>query len=140
VTWNTSDGSPQTCRPVMTLRHTNARRAYTLLCRKIKLSYRFLSKNTTMKMCEFIILPLVLCGCEAWPLTLREEHKLRMFENRVLRRTFGLEREEVAGGWRRLHNEGLHKLCVSSNVMRVVKSSEKRWEWHVARMGEMRNA
>jgi hypothetical protein len=91
----------------MTLRHTNARRAYTLLCRKIKLSYRFLSKNTTMKMCEFIILPLVLCGCEAWPLTLREEHKLRMFENRVLRRTFGLEREEVAGGWRTLRNEEL---------------------------------
>jgi hypothetical protein len=50
-------------------------------------------------------------GCETWSLTLREEHRLRVFENRVLRRIFGQKRDEVTGGWRKLHNEGLHTLC-----------------------------
>jgi hypothetical protein len=57
-----------------------------------------------------IILPVVLYGCETWPLTLREERRLRVFENRVLRRTFGPKRDEETGGWRKLHNEELHKL------------------------------
>jgi hypothetical protein len=59
---------------------------------------------------QTIILPVVLYGCETWSVTLREEHRLREFENRVLRRIFGLEKEEVAGSWRRLHNEELHKM------------------------------
>jgi hypothetical protein len=57
-----------------------------------------------------IILPVVLYGCETWSLTLREEHRLRVFENRVLRRIFGPKRDEVKGEWRKLHNEELHDL------------------------------
>jgi hypothetical protein len=62
-----------------------------------------------------------LYGCEAWSLTLREEHILRVFENRVLRRIFGPKREKVVGGWRRLHNEELHNLYISPNIIRVNK-------------------
>jgi hypothetical protein len=61
--------------------------------------------------------------CEIWSLTLRSEHRLRVFKNRVLRRIFGPEREEVAGGWRRLHNEELHNLDASPNIIRVIKSN-----------------
>jgi hypothetical protein len=60
--------------------------------------------------------------CETWTLTLREEHRLRVSENRVLRRIFGPKREEVAGGWRRVHNEELHNLYASPNIIRVIKS------------------
>jgi hypothetical protein len=81
-----------------------------------------------------IILPVVLYGCETWSLTVREEHKLRMFENRVLRRIFGPKRDEVTGGWRKLHNEELHNLYSSPYIIRVM-----RWAGHVARMGEKRN-
>jgi hypothetical protein len=63
--------------------------------------------------------------------TLREEHKLRVFENRVLRRIFGPEREEVTGDWRRLHSEELHNLYVSPNIIRVIKSMRNKWEEHV---------
>jgi hypothetical protein len=63
-----------------------------------------------------------LYGCEAWYLALGEKHKLRGFENRVLRKIFGPKREEVAGEWRRLHNEELHNLYASLNVIRVIKS------------------
>jgi hypothetical protein len=66
-----------------------------------------------------IILPLVLYGCEIWSLTLREEHKLRMFENRVLRRIFGPKKDEVTGGWRKLHNEELHSVYSSPSVIRM---------------------
>ena len=69
------------------------------------LSSSLISKNLKVKVYRTIILPLVLYGCETWSLTLREERRLRMFENRVLRRIFGPEREEVAGEWRKLHNE-----------------------------------
>jgi hypothetical protein len=62
------------------------------------------------------------------------------FENRVLRRLFGPKREEVAGNWRRLHNEELHNLYASPNIIRVIKSGRMRWEGHVARMGDTRNA
>jgi hypothetical protein len=75
---------------------------------------------------KITILPVVLYGCETWSLTLREEHRLREFENRALRRIFGLKREEVAGGWRRLRNGELHKLYSSSNI-RVIKSRRMRW-------------
>jgi hypothetical protein len=86
-----------------------------------------------------IILP-GLCGCETWSLTLREEHGLRVFENRVLRRIFRPKRDEVTGGWRKLHNGELHDLYSSPDVIRVSKSSKMKWVGHVARMGEMRNA
>ena len=68
------------------------------------LSASLLSKNTKIKIYRNIILPFVLYGCETWSLTLREERKLRVFENRVLRGIFGLKREEVTGEWRKLHN------------------------------------
>jgi hypothetical protein len=61
-------------------------------------------------------LPVVLYGCETWSLTLREEHRLRVFENRVLRRIFGPKREEVMGDWRKLYNEELYNLYFSSNI------------------------
>jgi hypothetical protein len=63
----------------------------------------------------------VLYGCGIWSLTLREEHRLRVFESRVLRRIFGPKGEKVAGGWRRLHNEELHNLHSSPNIVRVIK-------------------
>jgi len=85
-----------------------------------------------------IILPVVLYGCEAWSLTLREKRKLKVFENMVLRRIFGPTREEIKGEWRRLHNEELHDLYPSPNIVRVIKSRRKRWTGHVARMGEER--
>ena len=68
-----------------------------------------------------IILPAVLYGCEAWSLTAREERKLRVFENMVLRRIFGPRRDEVTGKWRRLHNEELKGLYPSPNIVRVIK-------------------
>jgi hypothetical protein len=68
-------------------------------------------------------------------LILREEHRLRVFENRVLRRIFGPKRDEVTGGWRKLHNEGLRKLYFSPSIIRMIKSRRMRWAGHVARMG-----
>jgi hypothetical protein len=62
-----------------------------------------------------------LYGCETWSVTLREEHRLRVFENRALRRIFGLKRDDVTGQWRRLHNEGLYDLYASPNIIRVLK-------------------
>ena len=70
---------------------------------------------------QYIILPVVLYGCEIWSLTLREEHRLRVFENRVLRRIFGPRRDGVRGEWRKLHNEGLNDLYCSPNVVWVKK-------------------
>ena len=81
-------------------------------------------------------MPVVLYGCETWSLTLREEHGLRVFENRVLRRIFGVERDGVTGEWRKLHNEELNVLYFSPNIVRVMKSRRMRWAGHVARMWE----
>ena len=78
-------------------------------------------------------------GCEAWSLTAREERKLRVFENMVLRRIFG-PRRDVTGERRRLHNEELNGLYSSPNIVRVIKSRRMRWAGHVARMGEERGA
>ena len=96
-----------------------------------------LSKNLKTKIYRTIILPVVLYGCEAWSLTAREERKLRMFENMVLR-IFGPRRDEVTEEWRRLHNEELNGLYSSPNIVRVIKSRRMRWAGHVARMGEER--
>jgi hypothetical protein len=71
---------------------------------------------------------------------LREEHRLRVFENRVLRRIFGLKRDEVTGSWRKLHNEELHGLYSSPSIVRVNKARKMRWAGHVACMGEVRSA
>jgi hypothetical protein len=98
-----------------------------------------LSKNTKIKTYRSIILPVVLDGCETWSLTLREEHRLRVFENRVLRRIFGPKRDEVTGEWRRLYNEELNDLYSSPNI-RVIKSRRMRWEGHVACMGQGRGS
>jgi hypothetical protein len=81
-------------------------------------------------------LPVVLYGCETWSLTLREEHRLREFENRVLRRIFGPRRDEGKGEWRKLHNEELHDLHSLSSVIRIIKSKRMRWEGHVDEWGE----
>ena len=82
-----------------------------------------------------IMLPVVLCGCEAGSLTLREECRLRDFENRILRRIFGSNRDEN-GRWRRLHNQEFYSLCRSLNIVRVIKPRRLRWSGHVARMEE----
>jgi hypothetical protein len=73
-------------------------------------------------------------------LTLREEHRLRVLEKKVLRRIFGPKREEVTGGWRKLHNEELHDLYSSPSIIKIIKSRRMRWAGHVARKGEKRNS
>jgi hypothetical protein len=77
---------------------------------------------------------VVVYGCETWSLTLREEHRLRVFENRVLRRKFGLKREDVTGEWRKLHDEELRDLYFSPSIIRINKSRRMRLVGHVARM------
>jgi len=99
---------------------------------------RPLSKNLKIKIYRNLILVDVLYGCETWSLTLREERKLRVFENRVLRRIFETRREEVTGEKNRLHNEELNDLYSSPNLVRVIKSRRMRWAWRVMRMGEER--
>jgi hypothetical protein len=78
-----------------------------------------------------IMLPVVLYGCETWSQTLMEEHRLRVFENRVLR-IFGSKRDEVMGGWRKLHNEELRELYPLPSIIRMIKSRRMRWVGHVA--------
>jgi hypothetical protein len=83
---------------------------------------------------------VVLYGCETWSLTLREEHRQRVHENRVLTRILGLKRDEVIGGWRKLHNEEFHNLYSSPSIIRMILSERMKWTGHVARMGQKRNA
>jgi hypothetical protein len=99
------------------------------------LSSRLLTKNLKIRIYEIIILPVVLYGCETWSLTLREEHRLRVFENRVLRRIFGPKGDEMTGGWRKLHNEELHNLYPSPSIIRMIKSRRMTLAGHVTRMG-----
>jgi hypothetical protein len=87
-----------------------------------------------------MILPFVLYGRETWSLELGEKHRLGVSENKVLRGIFGPKGEEVAGGWKRLHNEELHNLYALPNVIRVINSRRIRWARHLARMGQRRNS
>jgi PAS domain-containing protein len=86
------------------------------------------------------MLPVGLYECETWSLALREEHRVRVFENRVLRRIFGPKRDEVMRGWRKLHNEELHDLYSSPSIIRIIRSRRMRWARHVAQMLEKENA
>ncbi|KAJ4439921.1 hypothetical protein ANN_08051 [Periplaneta americana] len=104
------------------------------------LSSSLLSKNLKVRIYKTIILPVVLYGCETWTLTLREEQRLRVFENKILRKIFGAKRDEVTGEWRKLHNAELHALHPSPDIIRNIKSRRLRWAGHVVRMGESRNA
>ena len=97
-----------------------------------------LSKNLKIKIYRITILSVVLYGCETWPLTMREERRLKVTENRVMRRIFGPKRDEVTGKWIKLHNEELNDLYYSPNVVRVIKSRKMRWPGQIADMGESR--
>jgi hypothetical protein len=99
-----------------------------------------LSKNVKIKICRTIILPVVLYGCETWSLTLRDEHRLRVFESRMLSNRYRSKREEVTGEWRGLHNEELYDLYSSPNIVVVIKPRRIRWACHVARVGDRRGA
>ena len=94
-------------------------------------SYEFghcnINYNLKIKIQRTIILPVILNGCEIWLLTLREEHRLKVFENRVLRRIFGPKRDKVIREWRKLHSEELNDLYSSSNIVQVIKSRKMRW-------------
>jgi hypothetical protein len=79
-------------------------------------------------------------GWIPWALAVREERRLRVFENKVLRRIFGPKRDEVTGGWRKLHNEELRNLYSSPSIIRIIKSRRMRWACHVSRMGDKRKA
>jgi hypothetical protein len=94
------------------------------------------SRNSKVGIYKTIILPVVLCGCETRSLTVRGEHKLRVFENRVLRRISGAKGDEVKGGRRKLHNEEFHNLYSSPNIISNIKLRRMRWAGHLARMGE----
>jgi hypothetical protein len=102
-------------------------------------STHLLLKNENIRIYKTIILALVLYGCETWSLTLREEHRLVVFENRVLRRIVGLRRYEVMGGCRKLHNEELHNLYSLPSIITLIKSRGMSLAGHIARMGEKRD-
>jgi hypothetical protein len=95
-------------------------------------SSRLRSNNLKIGIYKTIILPAVIYGCETLSLTLREEHRLRVFENRVLRRIFGPKRDEVTGEWRKLHNQGLRDLYSSPIIITIIKSRRMRGVGHVA--------
>ena len=104
-----------------------------------RLSSSLILKNLKIQIYRTIILPVVLYGCETWSLILREERRLRVFVNRVLRRIFEPTRDEGTGEWRKLHNEELNDMYYSPNIFRVIKLRRMRWAGHVARMGERRD-
>jgi hypothetical protein len=97
------------------------------------LSSSLLSNKLKIKIYRTVVLP-VLYGCETWSLTLREECRLRVFQNRVLRRLFGPKRDKMTGEWRKLHNEELNDLYSSPNIVQVIKS-RMRWAGNVACRG-----
>jgi hypothetical protein len=87
-----------------------------------------MSKDIKIRIHKNLILPAVLYACETWSLTLKEEHRLRVFENRVLRRIFVPKGDDVTGGWRKLHNEELHNLYSLPSIIRMFKSRRMRWQ------------
>jgi len=97
------------------------------------------SKNLKIKIYRTTILPVVLYRCETWSLTLRDERRLRVFENKVLSRIFGPKRDKVTGGWRKLHNEELNNFYCSHNIVRVIRWRRIRLAGHVTCMGERRS-
>jgi hypothetical protein len=97
-------------------------------------------KNLKIRIYKTIILLVVLYGCETWSLKLREEHRLRVFENMVLSTIFGPKKDEVTGEWGKFHNEELRDLYSSPSIIRIFKSRRMRWAGNVAQMGEKRNA
>jgi hypothetical protein len=103
------------------------------------LSSRLLSRKLKVKIYKTIIVPVVLYGCETWSLTLREEHRLRVFEDRVLRGILEHKGDEVIGEWRKLHNGELHNSYPSPDIITQIRSRRMRWAGHVARMGAGRN-
>jgi hypothetical protein len=94
----------------------------------------------TIDVISLLAVLILILLAYTWSLTLREEQRRRVFENRVLRRIFGPKSDEATGEWRRLHNEELNDLYSSQNIIRVIKSRRMRWAGHVARMGEKRGA
>jgi hypothetical protein len=105
------------------------------------LSSCLLPKSVKIRIYTNIILPVVLYGCETWSLTLKVEHRQRVFANRALARVFGRKRDNMTGGWRKLHNEGLHDLYSSPSIIRIIKSRRRmRWAEYEARVGEEMNA
>jgi hypothetical protein len=101
------------------------------------LSSHLLSRNPKIRLYKTLILPAALYGRETWYLTLREENRLRVFENKVLSVIFGLKSDEVMGAWRKLHNEDLHDLYSSSSLIRIIKL-RMSWMGHAAQVGEKR--
>jgi hypothetical protein len=102
------------------------------------LSSRLLSRNAKIIIHRTTILPLVLYGCGTWYLTLREAQRLKVFEENRALRTFGPSKDEITGGWKKLHNEELHNLYSSPNMIRIIKSMKMGGAGHVARMGQNR--
>jgi hypothetical protein len=92
-------------------------------------------KNVKTRIYKTIILSVILDGCDTWSMRLRQEHRLRVFENRVRRRIFILKSDDVTGEWRKLHNEELHDLYSSPSIIRIIKSRLLKWEGHVSQMG-----
>ena len=95
-------------------------------------------KNIKVKIYKTVILPVILYACETWILTLREEKRLQVFENKVLRKIFGPKRDDQTGEWKRLYNGELHDLYGKPDIIRIVKSRRLRWAGHVTRMGNER--
>ena len=100
----------------------------------------FSKKNSKLKIYKTVILPVILYGCETWTLTLREDQRLQVFENKFLREIFGPKRDDQTSEWRRLHNSELHDLYGKPDIIRIVKSRRLRWTGHVTRMGNERGA
>jgi len=100
------------------------------------LSSSWLSKNIKIKIYITVILPFVLYRYENWSLTLRKEHRLRVFENWMLRRIFGPKRDKITGDWRKLHREELNDVYSSPNIVQLIKSRSRSWAGYVARLEE----